>query len=246
MPTGRRIALLLRSQLTPLLILIVSIMAITLLLARHAGDQQMVYWGSALSIVGIALPLVLIPALVTRDLSSGMAQLWFQKPVSPVRFYLARFCEAMGASVLLLLLLVIAVRLGSMPVSVSREPDVLIWVPRLLLASVLVGAISFGISAWLNRGVVIATLAVFATGMLIENDLYVRLQLDGGGWALLALLFFPESALDAIWAFSSGRSDAIWQPLIRILGYGGVWVAIGALGVRRTLRQGGITRAPDG
>src|SRR5690606_20026721 len=104
---------------------------------------------SALGIVGILAPLLLVHGIVAGELRSGVALLWLQKPVSPVRLYLGRAADAVGLAALLLaafggLLAALAAATGGP----SLAADVLYNVPVAVLIGGCLGVTVYAFSAW--------------------------------------------------------------------------------------------------
>jgi hypothetical protein len=92
---------------------------------------------------------------------------------------------------------------------------------------------------------VLAAVGVFLTGIVVEQDLLIRMGAHGPVSNAVRALLFPESALDQVWQYTQGRADAIATPLLRISAYSGAWLAMGAAGIRRTVNRGGVAAAQD-
>lgn len=245
LPFERRLALLLKTHAKSISLVIgsVTLVAGLLVTGRRAAWVETV--ASGLTIVGIALALILTTDMIGRDFRRGTAQLWFQRPIDPSRYYLGRFAEAVGVWAGVTCLLALAVHVGFTWLSWSAPHSVLVALPRILLTSLGVAAIAFGISPWLFRGGAVATTVVFLGGMLLENEISIRTDLLGPVTRPIARsLLFPDSSLRAISRFATGSGDEIWLPLFRILAFAAAWVTLGAFGAKRAVNRHGLTAAP--
>ncbi len=239
-----RVGLLSRAQAQPLLITVGVIGALTTLMLSGRRESWLDLVGAALLLVGASSAILLTAGLVARDLIDGGAQIWLQKPVSPLAFYLARFGEAVLAWSSVLVLASLAARLATGALGWQAEVDLLVALPRIWLSSFVVASIAFGLSPWLVRGASLATLLVWLGGMVLEIELAVRTELLGPATnPLLRAVLFPESALDRVADFAAGTGDAILVPLARILAYALTWIALGSYGVARATGHGGLARA---
>lgn len=246
-PVWRRIQLLIQSHSTALVIMTLSAVALNALLLAGRSGAWLDSVGSSLMFLSVAFAVILTSGIVARDFTSGAVQLWLQKPVDPVVFYLGRFAEAVAAWSVLTLLLVAATRIEIWWLGWSARADLLVALPRIWLASFVVAAIAFGLSPWLTRGGVVGTLVIVLGGMILEEELAVRLDVLGPTWTpFVRATSFPETALAQITDFAIGESNTLWIPLMRILAYASAWIIIGGLGVRRAIRNGGLARAQGG
>lgn len=246
-PVWRRMVLLALSHRGPLAIVTVSVATLSAFLATGRPETWLDFVGAGLLVCSVAFAVILTSGVVARDFTSGMVQVWLQKPVHPVAFYAKRFLEAVAVSMFLTSILVLVTRILVESLGWEGPVDLLVGFPRVVLTSVLVASIAFGFSGWMNRGAVVATLVVFLAGMLLENDLAVRGDVFGPGWTpLLRALLFPESALSQIGDVSSGRADAWAGALARIAAFSAAWIGLGCLGVRRRLATDGLARAQGG
>jgi len=244
LPAERRVALIIRAHAMSLGVVAAGVVLVTAPLVATRGAAWIEFVGAGLVFASAGFALILTGSIVTRDFARGTAQLWFQKPVDPARYYLARFAESAVAWAGLTVLLALAARLGAAWLGWSAPYDLLVALPRVLLTSLVVAAIAFGLSPWLQRGVVVVTLVLVLGGLLVESELSVRAApLGPVGTPLVRALLFPDSAFRAVAAFASGASDAVWLPLARILAYAGCWIALGAGGVRRALNRHGLAAA---
>ena len=121
MPLSRRIILLFRSRVKALALMVLAIGIIEwpnliggepTLLAVGLGD--------IFAILCLALPVVFASGVVSGDFRRGMARLWLQKPIGPVRFYLSRFLEGLLVSLVCALLALGATRLA---IAALGQPD---------------------------------------------------------------------------------------------------------------------------
>ena len=195
--------------------------------------------------MSLVIPITISSALIADDMFSGIAQLWLQKCGSPVVFYLRRLVDAVIVWSVAVVLLVLAARLITGLFGLVGDYELLTLVPRLLLGSFAVGMIGFGLSPWMRNGTVVGVIAVYMTGIVIENDLMIRYELSGLFWTVLSRLMFPESALAGVDAFTGGRSDELWTHVGRIVLYGGGWLLVGLIGVARAVDRGALASSRD-
>ena len=94
MPLSRRIILLVRSRVKALTLTVLAI-GIIQLPNLVSGDPTLLAEGfrDIFLFLCLVLPLIFASGGVSADFRSGMARLWLQKPIDPVRFYLSRFSE---------------------------------------------------------------------------------------------------------------------------------------------------------
>ena len=126
----------------------------------------------------IGLPLVL--TTVGADLRKGVAPLWVQKPVEPVRFYLARFVEgalaSVGVSVVIMSIFVaLASWSGWEPVT---HPLRLVVVAALFAFAI--ASVGFGFCVVLPRVGQLATLTWI--GVTVAREVLELLNPSGLGW----------------------------------------------------------------
>lgn len=245
-PLWRRLILLARPHATVLLIVTGSLAMLQMVMLRGRGEAWLDLVGASLNLLSGAFAIILTSGIVSRDLTRGMMPVWLQKPVDPVRFYLARMAEAVVAWTLLSLAAILATRGVTGWLGWSAPVELTTAIPRIWLTSLAISAIAFGVSPWLPKGGTVTAVAVALAGIVIEQDLAIRGAEIGTVWpVLLRLVILPSTALESVAAFVAGRSDAIWGPLAHIALYVAAWVAFGALGVRTAVVHGWAARAQD-
>ena len=240
MPLSRRVILLVRSRARALTLTVLAIGIIELrnliggeptLLAASLGD--------IFAILCLALPLVFASGVVSGDFRSGMARLWLQKPIDPVRFYLSRFLEGLLVSLVFALLALGATHLGTAAVGQPEETSRLLgYLPYVLIFACVV----FGFSSWMARGSTLVAIGFLAAGGVARE--LGSTDLLGRPWNWLAeAILVPIPALREFRDFLVGVSDVFWIPLARILAYSIGWTALGALGVWYTVNKGRLPHA---
>ena len=238
LPLHARIAILLRSRRDPLVILTLATAAMSALEWRSGGFQ-----GAVASLVAvIGLPLVL--TTVGADLRKGVAPLWVQKPVEPVRFYLARFVEGALASVGL------SVVIMSICVAVAVWSE---WEPvthplRLVVVAALfvfvVASVGFGFCVLLPRVGQLVTLAWI--GVTMAREVLALLNPTGLDWLgspLVGMVLFPLSALVELRAADGIEPESTLWVLAWVFCYSAAWIGIGAIGVRGAFTRGAWARS---
>ena len=238
--TARRIILSFRLRAK---VLIMALLAITIieLPSLVFGQPEAIAQSlvTTYAVLSLALPVIFVSGVVSGDFRSGIFQIWLQKPIDPLAFYLRRFWEEFSIALVLTLLALGATRLGiaalgSEPVEIGELLDTL---PLTLI----VGAMAFGFSAWLPRGSAIGTIAFAIAGAMAGERLP---DLLGRPWSWLAdAVLIPMTALEDFRNYLLGESNAIWIPLARIVAYSIGWTALGALGVWYTVNKGRLPNA---
>ncbi len=235
-PLGRRIGLLLRGRATPLLVVTAAVGvghgSLVALAERPGGVVDALH--AALAILAVSFSVILVAGVVSREVVRGMIELWLQKPIGAVGFYLVRFLEATGAALGLVVLSAGSAALLAGLLRADAGADVLAILPTVALVSVVTASVVFGFSAWCARGDPLLPLGFLIVGAFVEGEMPVLASGLGPTWTwILWTTLVPGSALREISAFMAGGTDVIWAPGARIVGYAAAWVAVGALGVRR-------------
>ncbi len=237
LPLPSRITILFRSRGGALFILALAAAAMSALEWR-AGNFE---GTTARVVVVMGVPLVL--TTVGANLRKGVALLWVQKPVDPVRFHLARFAEGALASVVLSVVVVsifIAVALGSgwKPVTHPLRPVVIDALLAFVMASV-----GFGFCATLPRGGKLAALAL--VGVTVVREAFVLPDPSAMDWLrspLVDMMLFPLTPLIELRATEGMELESLLGPLAWVLCYAAAWVGVGALGIRRAFSRGAWVR----
>ena len=191
---------------------------------------------------GVALALVLTSGVVSGELRSGVALLWLQKPVSPLRFYLARWSEA--AALVLLCGLAVSgwsalVTLGLAGPDAGRE--VLVAAPGVLVLALCLAAVVFACSGWgAHPDVVLAIVLVL---YLVWLDVgAARGWGAAAGWeparTVVGWAALPIDELERLSDFfaghgTAGAADAAAETIGHLL----FWVAVGCAGTAVTTRS---------
>lgn len=238
LPLPSRINILLRSRLGPLLILALAAAAMSALELRAGGFR-----GAATGLVFvIGLPLAL--TTVGADLRKEVAPLWVQKPVEPVRFYLARFGEGALASVglsVVIMSVIIAVALWSGWEPVTHPLRLVVMGA---LVSFLVASVAFGFCVILPRAGRLATMTLL--GITVARDLVELLDLAGLDWlgsVAVQVILFPLTPLVELRAADGMEPESLVGPLAWVFCYAAGWIGIGALGIRRAFSGGAGARS---
>lgn len=238
LPLPSRINILLRSRIGPLLVLALAAAAISAIDLRAGA-----FSGAATGLVlVIGLPLAL--TTVGADLRRGVAPLWVQKPVEPVRFYLARFGEgalaSVGLSVVVMSIMIpVALWSGWEPVTHPLRLAVVGALVSFVLASV-----AFGFCVLLPRAGQLATITLL--GITVARDLVELLDpvgLDWLGSPAVRMILFPLTPLVEIRAADGVEPESLVGPLAWVFCYAAAWIGIGAIGIRRAFSGGAWARS---
>ncbi len=236
-PWPRRALLHLRASGGGLAVVVVTALLVLALEAGSGGISGEI----PLFVVLAGVPLVLSARGV--GVRSGTATLWVQKPVEPVRYYLARVAEnaavAAGATAALSVIVALVARWNGM--DPLAHP---VWTLCVALSvPFLVASMTGGATMWLPRtgrplivAAFLGTIALqFSLGLDPElgNRLWVRLA----GWALP-----PWESLRSLYDLDALQASEAASAILRIILYAGVWIGAGALGLRRSLANGTLSR----
>ena len=238
LPLQYRIAVLLRCQRGPLFILALGT------LAALALDWDADYFDGAVArlVVAVGVPLAL--TTVGKDLRKGVAPLWVQKPVDPVRFYLARCAEGALASVVLSVVgmsIITAAALSSGWESVTHPFRPIV---TGTLLSLVIASVGFGFSVTLPRIGQLATLTLFGFTLAFEFTVLLDPSATDSPWLpVVRAILLPWTPLLQLRAAAGVEPESLLQPLAWVFGYCAVWIGLGALGVRRAFAGGSWARS---
>ena len=239
----RRVWLRLHAKSTSLVVLTIVTAAMAALLAATTPESEFTRLNSNVFVLAVGVPIILTRGLISEDFRGGAIQLWIQRTVDPVRFYVTRLGEAIvGGGIIISLAALIELGLFVF-LSASTVAERLIELPSLLLLVACVSIVGFGLTAWLNNGVAIAMLAVYITGY-IERDFLISGGPFGAWTPVLQAVAFPLSALRDIDAMVAG--DVTVAPLVsltRISWFAILWLGLGVVGIRWSLRTGRLAKA---
>ncbi|MDE2944650.1 MAG: hypothetical protein OXT63_10685 [Gemmatimonadota bacterium] len=239
----RRVWLRLLAKSTPLVVLTAATAALAALMAATTPESEFTRLDSSVFVLAVGVPIILAGSLISEDFRGGAIQLWIQRTADPVGFYLTRLGEAIIGGAIFIILAAL-LELGLFVIFFdSAIADRLVELPSLLLLAVLVSILGFGLTAWLNQGAAIAALAVYITGY-IERDFLIP-GAPSGSWApVLRALSFPLSALGDIDSMLAGEGTvAPWMSWVRIAWFVTLWLAVGVVGIRWSLRTGRLAKA---
>lgn len=241
-PMGARMATLARSRARHLAV-VFAVLAVYLVRAWNgmAGEpdrtREMV--GDAAAILAYTVPLVF--AGTFRDMAGGVATLWLQKPIPPVRFYLIRFAETAAACAAVLLAVIVS---GAVVALVGDPSFTVSGVTRTiafaLLAALSIISVGFGLSAWLPRFGGLATVAFL--GLTFAAEIQTALAMtspEPPPVGLVRRLLIPLWALRELGDSLSGAAPFSFAAPAWILAYMTVWVGLGALGIRLAMGSAG-------
>ena len=240
MPWSRRVILLVRSRVKALTLTVLAI-GIFHLANLVSGEPTLLAesFRDIFLFLCLALPLVFASGVVSGDYRSGMARLWLQKPIDPVRFYLSRFSERFLVSLVCALLALGATRLGTAALGQPDETGRLLgYLPYVLIFACVV----FGFSCWISRGSMLVAIGFLSAGAVAQQMALPDLLGQPWNWLFDAIVV-PIPALREFRDFLVGASDAVWIPLAQILAYSIGWTALGALGVWYTINKGRLPNA---
>lgn len=243
LPLATRLWIVVYQKITTLAIVtlvIVLPLVLRLFAGRVPSDQEL---SSTVGFAAIAYAVVLAAGVVSRDLGSGPAQLWLQRPGHPVTFYLRRFAEAAVMAAALTCALGLAVRLAALAAGWPFGPGALAILPARLATVAVVASVSFGISSWVLRGGAIASAGFLIGGALVRDMLVIYDQPFGAFFTILARVLLLPSGRSEFDSFLTGQAvDFPWMRLIHHLLYSSAWIAVGASGVWRVASRTGLVR----
>ena len=255
LPAHRRILLLYRCHAKALGIVVLVALGLSTMLSLTESDVSWLARTSGLvaTVVVLALPVIL--AADVRTLTGPEGALWIQKPVGVVPFQLARFAEAWvaAAGVGLAFALVAVLASAETP---WRDPGRLaVILASPCLYALVVGAATFGLSAWLGRAGRVAVVGLLVASLVFGLQRALASVPGGPGavdglWVVVVeTVLIPVEALVTISDFGEGAAPAaaMWRAVTWLLGYAAAWVLIGVAGIRWTLASGRVARpSPSG
>ena len=212
-------------------------MFLVVMLIDGKGEALVEIFETGVRLFTITLPLLVSD--VCRDLRRGTRELWLQKPISPIAFFLARFGEHLLAVTLAVIVPIVC--LGLIEAVGNPEfsgAELLGGVISAGLWSLLIVSLGFGISAWLPGRERLATLLVlvltFAVQIRVVLDIgrsaipLVQPEIRPSQWLLLPIWAVPDVA---------GFRQSALGNLLWILGYCAIWILIAVGGVHRATRS---------
>lgn len=239
-PFARRTVLLTQSRFKALFLTILAIQ-VTEFRSLTSGDTSVMLesWIHTYSLLCLTFPFIFVAGVVSADFRTGVARLWLQKPVDPVRFYLCRFGERFLVSLTCALLTLGAIRLATAALGESDEIGLLLGrLPYVLVLA----CVTFGCSCWISRGSTLVAIGFVSAGAVGQQMALPDLLGRPWNWLFQATLV-PIPAMREFRDFLVGVSDAVWIPLAQILAYSIGWTALGALGVWYTVTKGRLPNA---
>ena len=238
LPLQSGIAVLLRSQRRPLIVLALGTAA-AFALDWHSDDFN---GAIARLVVAVGVPMAL--TTVGTDLRKGVAPLWVQKPVDPVRFYLKRFVEGALASIVLSvvfmsIITMVALWSGWESVTHPFRPVV-----TGALLSLVIASVGFGLCVTLPRAGQLATVTLF--GFTLAFEFTVLLDPSALDWPWLPvvrMVLLPWTPLLQLRAAAGMEPESLLPPLAWVFCYSVVWIGLGAFGVQRAFTRGSWARS---
>lgn len=219
-----------------------------------------------LSMIATGLILACPVLLAGGGLAGPETAQWIQKPVGALRFELLRLWEAWAASTgLVLVMSLLAGMAGGIEANRDLLHTAVAGVAGACLVPLLLGAVTFGFSAWLGRAGRVTAVAWFAAAGVLGVMAFIASQppaspvdpalpfftaarvLVGSG-ALLELVEMalpPFAAFPDIADFSNGLATpgALLRSVAWIASYSAAWVLVGVAGIRWRLHTGRVARA---
>ena len=181
----------------------------------------------------ITVGLSLVLSSDVLNIRRGTLVLWAQKPVSPVRFYLASFWETAVTAAALTTFLRALISVGAMLAGWELEPHPLRSDLASSLLSLVVVSVAFGASVWLPRTGQFVALGLVILALAMEIMLALAPTDSDRLWiSLFRVIVVPWQALGQLAGLEAYESVNLAGPLVRILGYVASWVTVGGLGVR--------------
>lgn len=238
LPWPNRILLHLRANPGPLAV--VGLVALAFLgldfgLARGSGRSTQL-------VIALGVPLALSSGGL--GIRSGAAALWVQKPVEPLRYYLAAVTQNVALSVGMVIILLVALSTLAVRLGLWEMPPNPLWaLCALSLRSLLVASMTCGASPWLPRIGWLVTLAMFAVTFFMIVSVSTSPALLDRPWIEWVFAILPPWRSTNVIGNPDGfdASGGV-RALGRILLYAGVWVGLGAVGIRRLVTNGTLLR----
>ena len=232
-------AALLRARSRETLLTLGGFLAISAYVVMGAGEPT-----DAVEIVAVCLllgaglfSLLLTRGVASKDLASGVALLWLQKPRSPVWLYFQRFLSAALGGVVLTLILASGT-VGLLILFLPGELDAYIRaLPTALVIAVMLSSITFAFSAF-RIGPDAALTLVF---LYLINSMAAMSTVEPETFGLLGRASrhaaFPVDALAAFTDIVTGQPtvDAT-KHLLHLLLYTVTWLSVGILGLLHSTR----------
>jgi hypothetical protein len=177
------------------------------------------------------VPLIVCHGMVAADLRSGVAMLWLQKPVHPLRFFLARALEvAVVALLLVFAIWGVGATLAGLANGAAVARQILDAAILSALLCVAFSALIFGFSGW---GVPMDSLLalVFAVAGVFS------LAMEGPLTRGITWLVLPVDAMTTVAAVLGGHSPPEWAPAALETGrFLLLWTTIGSAGLQLSTR----------
>ena len=237
LPTPRRLQLLLQAKLGAIISVAVAFGAVGAVALRSADAAGLL--GSSLSLLVIVYTAIVGSGVVAADMGDGPAQLWLQRPVRPVAFYLLRQAEAGCVALLLCVIVILAARVAAGWLGLRLDPDPLTLLPVHLVRCATIVALCFGVSSWIGRGNTVVVLALFVASVAIDSELVL---IDSWISAAARAIVLPNEAVRALSRDLINGDGSSLIHLARIAGFFFVWLVIGAVGIWRATGRRGLTR----
>jgi hypothetical protein len=212
--------------------LVLGTLVTSAVVARTRAAAQPLAIPAILYVLAVLLPAVLAHGAVSADLRSGVALLWLQKPVDPLRFYLGRGLDVIVSSVLLLVALSGAAALLATWLADAEVGRLVInGIPMLVLVGTAVAVLVFAFSAWgTSLDALLAFFVFYVTGLLLVEQ---GLLHDVVTW-----VGFPvESTANIGRYFTTGRTVDLALSVARFTLFVSCWTSIAILGLLVTTRS---------
>lgn len=237
LPWPRRTALHLRKNAGALAV-VVGIALLFLALDAASGSLS---GEGAILVVVLGVPLALSSKGI--GVRTGIAALWVQKPVDPVRYYLAGTARdvavAVGVTCTLLSVLGIVALLAGLDPPVHP-----VWTICVLSAAPLVVAsMASGASMWFPRTGWLLTLGALFFTFYLRVSTSMNPALEDQLWLQLVGAVLPQwESIVSLLDLDALDASTVAKALLRILLYVVTWIGVGVLGLRRRLANGSVSR----
>jgi len=225
---GVRVLALLRARRAILAVACVGQLAAVVALALGLGPGAADGARQTLAVAALIVPLLLTHGVVSAELRSGVAMLWLQKPVQPVRLYLVRWVEVALLALLVVLVLAGATALLMAALSTPGSARLVLEVtPTLLLLTLCISTLVFAFSGWgahLDSLLAVGFFFYFAILTLRFRD----------GWLAQATSWvaFPMDGIRVLGVAVIGDTNGgLATALFEVGRFLALWVAVGSVGV---------------
>ncbi len=183
---------------------------------------------ATLSYLSGLVMVVLLAGFVSGDRRRKYAHVYLSHPVSPLALYGLRW--ALAAAVAMVVAVLFLVVGQTVAWGEFRGGWSGLWLA--LLSTLVYGGLMAFLSAALPRGDAWVALAMFLPTFFPQALIFVERALNPAGYRLLLFLLPPQWAFQDVYLSLIQGSAMAWAAVAYVVGYGLVWLGLGALLLR--------------